>query len=180
MKKLIYDVAVSVDHYISHEDGAVDGLLEQGDHVTDYLERLQRYDTVVMGKHTYEWGYRFGLVPGQPAYPHMQHYIFSRTLRFEQSEQVHIIDRDEVACIQRLKEGDGADIYLCGGGAFAGFLLDHGLIDQLVLKRNPVIFGHGIRAFGASVRKVGLSLVESKTYANGVVLLRYDLMYGEK
>ncbi|WP_437917365.1 dihydrofolate reductase family protein [Sorangium sp. So ce302] len=66
-------------------------------------------------------------------------------------------------------------MYLCGGGAFAGFLLDNDLIDQLVLKVNPIVFGHGVRLFGGSSRKVELALLGATSYANGVSLLRYDV-----
>ncbi|XYI00260.1 dihydrofolate reductase family protein [Sorangium sp. So ce1128] len=178
MKKIVYDVAVTLDNFISHEDGSVEGFLMHGDHVTEYAERLKGYGTVVMGRKTYEWGYPIGLVPGKRAYPHMDHYIFSKTLRFDEGAEVHVIDRDELAVLRRLKEGDGADIYLCGGGAFAGFLLDHGLVDQIVLKLNPILFGHGIRLFGESTRKVELALLESKPYTSGAALLRYDVKYG--
>ncbi|WP_437945752.1 dihydrofolate reductase family protein [Sorangium sp. So ce296] len=178
MRKIVYDVAVSLDGFISHEDGSVDGFLMEGEHVAEYVERLKGYDTVLMGKRTYEWGYPFGLVPGKRAYPHMEHHIFSRTLRFDEGAEVQVVDRDEVAVIEGLKASPGADIYLCGGGAFAGFLLDHALIDQLVLKLNPIVLGHGVRLFGGSTRKVALALVNSKPYANSAQLLRYDVKYG--
>ncbi|KYF87277.1 dihydrofolate reductase [Sorangium cellulosum] len=178
MRKIVYDVAVSLDGFISHEDGSVDGFLMEGEHVAEYVERLKGYDTVLMGKRTYEWGYPFGLVPGKRAYPHMEHHIFSRTLRFDEGAEVQVVDRDEVAVVEGLKASPGADIYLCGGGAFAGFLLDHALIDQLVLKLNPIVFGHGVRLFGGSTRKVALALVGSKPYANSAQLLRYDVKYG--
>ncbi|WP_438042286.1 dihydrofolate reductase family protein [Sorangium sp. So ce128] len=178
MRKIVYDVAVTVDNFISHEDGSVDGFAMQGEHAADYVERLKGYDTVVMGRRTYEWGYPFGLVPGKRAYPHMAHYIFSKTLRFGEGAEVEVVDRDEIAVLKRLKEGDGADIYLCGGGAFAGFLLDHDLIDQLVLKVNPIVFGHGVRLFGGSTRKVELALLGATSYTNGVSLLRYDVKRG--
>lgn len=51
--------------------------------VGKYMTDLAGFDTVIMGKKTYESGYRFGLQPGQPTYPHMTHYIFSETLSFE-------------------------------------------------------------------------------------------------
>ncbi|XXY85034.1 dihydrofolate reductase family protein [Sorangium sp. So ce295] len=69
-------------------------------------------------------------------------------------------------------------MYLCAGGAFAGFLLDHDLIDQLVLKVNPIVFGHGVRLFGGSSRKVELALLGATSYTNGVSLLRYDVKRG--
>jgi dihydrofolate reductase len=176
MRKLVYDVAVSLDHYISHHDGSVDGFVPEGDHVTEYLQRLQGYDTVVMGRKTYEWGYAFGLAPGALPYPHLRTYVVSRTLTLPGSA-VRVVDRDEIAAVKRLKEEDGADIYLCGGGGLAGALLDHGLIDRLVLKLNPIVFGSGVALFGASTRKVPLTLTASKTYASGVTLLAYDVRY---
>ncbi|WP_437735659.1 dihydrofolate reductase family protein [Sorangium sp. So ce1335] len=178
MRKIVYEVAVTLDNFISHEDGSVDGFMMQGDHATDYVERLKGYDTVLMGRKTYTWGYDHGLVAGKRAYPHMEHHIFSRSLRFDEGAEVHVVDRDELAVVKQLKERDGADIYLCGGGALAGFLLDNGLVDQVVLKLNPIVFGHGVRLFGGSTRKVALALLESRPYANGVVLLKYDVKYG--
>jgi dihydrofolate reductase len=176
MRNVVYDVAASVDGFIAGEDGDVTGFLVEGDHVTDYQQRLKGYDTVLMGRATYEGGYRFGLAPGALAYPHMRHYVFSKTLRFDDSPVV-VIDRDELSVVRRLKEEDGSDIYLSGGGAFAGFLLDHGLVDQLVLKQNPVVLGRGVRLFGATGRAVVTELVDARTYDNGVVLLRYDVRY---
>lgn len=173
MRKLTYDVAVSVDGSIAHADGSVDGFLQTGQHVTDYLERLQAYDTVVMGRATYEWGYAFGLVPGKRAYPHMRHYVFSKTLQVGTDAEIEIIRDGAVEQIARLKRESGSDIYLCGGGAFAGFLLERGLIDVVVLKQNPVVIGDGIRLFGASAQTAKLVLESSRTYDNGVVLSRY-------
>jgi dihydrofolate reductase len=181
MRRLVYDVAVTLDGFIAHEDGSCEGFLYEGEHAADYLARLAGYDTVVMGRRTYEYGYAFGMVPGKrgPYYPHMRHLIFSTSLRFGPEAEVEVVDRDEAGCVRRLKGEGGGDIYLCGGGAFAGSLLDHGLIDQIVLKLNPVVFGSGVRLFGSSTRQVGLGLVASRVYGNGVMLLRYDLKYQE-
>ena len=49
MRKLVYDVATTLDHFIAHEDGSLDGFLFDGEHVPEYLARLAGYDTVVMG-----------------------------------------------------------------------------------------------------------------------------------
>lgn len=82
MRKLAYHVGTSLDNYISREDGSVEGFLREGDHVDDYVASLKAYDTVLMGKTTYEWGIKFGgLKPGQAAHPWMNNYVFSKTLR---------------------------------------------------------------------------------------------------
>ena len=61
MKKLIYHVGTTLDNFICQEDGSIVGFLADGDHIPDYLESLKNYDTVLMGKSTYEFGYGFGL-----------------------------------------------------------------------------------------------------------------------
>ncbi len=177
MRPIVYDVAMTLDGYISHEDGSADGFVPEGDHVAAYLERLQEYDTVLMGRKTYEFGYQYGLQPGERAYSHMEHYIFSTGLSFE-TDQVNVVEPERIDVVRQLKEADGAPIYLCGGGQFAGTLLEHELIDRLVIKLNPILFGAGIRLFGASSKRVGLAQVESTHYESGVMLLRYDVDYG--
>ncbi len=175
MRKLIYDVALTLDGFIAHEDGSIGGFAVEGEHVGAYMERLQGYDTVVMGRKTYEAGYAFGLTPGKRAYPHMEHYIMSKTLELGDDAEVTVVRGDFVGTVKKLKQAEGGDIYLCGGGMLAGALLDHGLIDQLLVKLNPVIIGSGISLFGARTGQVAATLIDTETYDSGVVLLRYNL-----
>ena len=76
MRRIVYYVAASIDGFISGPDGDIAGFVEGGSGVDKYLDDLGRFDTVIMGRKTYEFGYRFGLQPGQPAYPHMRHFCF--------------------------------------------------------------------------------------------------------
>ncbi|MEJ2066019.1 MAG: hypothetical protein P8X74_22535, partial [Reinekea sp.] len=69
MRKIVYYVASSIDGYISGLNDDVSGFIYEGDGVQKYLNDLGSYDTVIMGKNTYEFGYKHGLKPGQPAYP---------------------------------------------------------------------------------------------------------------
>lgn len=178
-RKLVYYVATSVDHYIAHPNEAMDGMLTEGDHIADYVASLQAYDTVVMGRKTYEWGYRFGLEPGQPVpmYAHMQQYVFSQTLPESSHAQLKIIRESPLSFVQHLKNQQGGPIYLCGGGYLAGSLLDVGLIDELILKINPVVFGDGIPLFGTSTRTVNLDFCDLKVYNSGVQFVRYQMAY---
>ncbi|MEZ4850282.1 MAG: hypothetical protein R3B93_17040 [Bacteroidia bacterium] len=90
-RKIIYYVAASIDGFISGPGDDISGFVADGNGVEKYLADLQEFDTVIMGRKTYEFGYKYGLKPGQPAYPHMEHYIFSRTLKLENAhEKIHI------------------------------------------------------------------------------------------
>ena len=130
-----------------------------------------------MGRNTYENGYKYGMKPGQAAYPHMQHYIFSNSLTFDKSDRNVKVVCPDLKYIHELKDQNGSDIYLCGGGMFAGWLLDNELINVLRLKLNPVIFGGGTRLFGSSSKSVYLDLKESLDFEKGFKILTYDIKY---
>ena len=175
MRPIVYDVAISVDGFICRRDGSIEDFTPDGPHVDDYQARLEAYETVVMGRRTYEFGYRYGLAPGARAYPHMDHFVFSSSLEFDHAHEINIVADRAADVVRDLKRQDGAAIYLCGGGGFAGFLLQHGLIDRLVLKVNPVIIGDGVPLFECAVR-ANLRCTGARRYDNGVVLVEYDVL----
>tara|TARA_R110002051_G_scaffold306_2_gene1327 strand:+ start:444 stop:689 length:246 start_codon:yes stop_codon:yes gene_type:complete len=76
------------------------------------LVDLKEFETVIMGLKTYEFGYAFGLKSGQPPYPHMVHYIFSKSLSFENKhEKVHVLTDYETETIRELKEASKTGSY---------------------------------------------------------------------
>lgn len=175
MRKIIYYVAISLDGYISGPNEDISDFVGQGNGLAQYLQDLQDFKTVIMGRKTYEFGYQFGLTPGQPAYPHMEHYIFSSSLRFEETHpQIHLVAPLDLEKIKELKQTASTDIYLCGGGEFAGWLLEQGQIDQLKIKWNPIILGGGIRLFGSSTAKAQWTLVDSQQYDEGLQIATFD------
>lgn len=174
MSKIVYYVATSLDGYISGPNNDISKFAAEGEGVKKYLEDLGNFKTVIMGRNTYEFGYQYGLKPGQPAYPHMEHYIFSNNLQLESpSDQVHV-EKLSVDRIEEIRQNSETDVYLCGGGIFAGWLLDHGLIDQLKIKLNPITLGAGIKVFGDSQTQLKWSLVEMKSYEGGLQILTYE------
>ena len=177
MKKIIYYVATSIDGYICGPNEDISGFIQSGDGVEKYLQDLLDFDTVIMGRKTYEFGYKFGLEAGQPAYPHMKQFIFSTSLKLENpDEKVNVCELD-LDIIKRLKEGEGTDIYLCGGGEFAGWLLDNESIDVLKVKLNPFILGGGVKLFEGIKKPVQLELVEQQPFENGLEIITYNIKY---
>lgn len=175
MRKIIYYVATSLDGYISGPNEDISGFAQGGSGVEKYLKDLLDFDTVIMGRKTYEFGYKYGLKPGQPAYPHMDHYIFSNTLVFENSDEKIHVEKLDIETIRGLKNQEGSDIYLCGGGEFAAWLLDHGEIDILKLKLNPILLGDGVRLFGNSTTKANMKLIETESYEGGLQIMSFEL-----
>ena len=92
----------SLDGYIAGPNEDISGFVAGGSGVQQYQKDLKGFDTVIMGRKTYEFGYKFGLKPGQPAYPHMHHYIFSSTLILENCDHRVTVCKPEIQIIKKL------------------------------------------------------------------------------
>lgn len=178
MNKIVYYVASSIDGFIAGDNGEISGFIVKGKGVEQYLDDLKEYKTVIMGRNTYEFGYKFGLKPGAPAYPHMNHFIFSRHLVLDNADNnVKVIRKFDLEEISKIKDNSKTDVYLCGGGCFAGWLLNNEKIDILKLKINPLILGSGIKLFGESIKSYQLSLFDSVKYDDGLIINSYEIKY---
>ncbi|HEX8824336.1 MAG TPA: dihydrofolate reductase family protein [Archangium sp.] len=188
MRKLKYHVATSLDGFIAREDDTVDFFPADLPPILDYFDTLaSAYDTVVMGRGTYEPGLKVGMTD---PYPSLETYVVSRTLKESPNPRVHLVREDPIGFVRELKTRPGArtdmsrivraaqlsvakDIYLCGGGTLAGALFDAGLIDEVLIKLNPVLIGSGKGVAPRLPRQVDLELLSTKTYRTGLVLLHY-------
>ena len=177
MRSIVYYAAVSLDGFIAGVGDDISGFVAGGSGVDQYFNDLKAFDTVIMGRKTYEFGYKFGLKPGAAPYPHMKHYIFSNSLQFDQPAGNVAVHPVNIKGVEKIKAENGSDIYLCGGGEFAGWLLDNEMIDFLKIKLNPLILGNGIKLFGSSKRRILTELVEINSYDKGLQIINYRLSY---
>jgi dihydrofolate reductase len=79
------------------------------------------------------------------------------------------VDPDEV---RRLRDEASGDLFV-GGAILGQSFLDLGLIDEVRIYVNPLMLGSGRRPFRSPSQTVPLTLLESRAFTNGVVLLRY-------
>jgi dihydrofolate reductase len=190
MRLLKYYVACTVDRFIAHPDGTHDGFLIEGEHFADLIATFPEtfpaqfrdvlgisgenkcFDTVLMGRKTYEVGLKVGI---SNPYPQMQQYVFSRTIAASPDPNIALSSIDPVAVVKELKQQQGKDIWLCGGSDLATTLFSE--IDELILKVNPLLLGSGIPLFAGIFKQTGLELTNSKFYNNGFMLLDYQLKH---
>lgn len=175
MQAIIYDVAVSADGYIAGPHADIAKFPAGGQIVDDYLNRLKSYSCAIMGRMTYEFGYRFGLEPGENPYPHMHCVVFSRHIDLPADTEVEIVRTKAAERIRQLRRNGTSPVYLCGGGQFAGWLLSLGMIDKLRLKRAPIFLGSGTRLFGDRTEDFDARLLASKLYDDGCLYQDFDL-----
>jgi dihydrofolate reductase len=74
-----------------------------------------------MGRNTYEFGYEYGLKPGQLPYPHMDHFIYSASMDLSDGPSFTIVRKDFADHVRRLKESQGGDIYSVEADVLRGF-----------------------------------------------------------
>lgn len=84
-----------------------------------------------------------------------------------------LVTGDAVAEIARLKAEDGGRMDI-GGATLAAAAVRAGLVDEYLLLTHPVLVGGGAPFFPALDSWVDLSLVETRTFPDGVLLTRYE------
>jgi len=171
MRKVIFSVANSLDNCIARKDGAVDWL-SLGEEVASMMtEFWKTIDAVVIGRKTYEPV----LTSGKPfpTYAGVKNYVLSRTLGESPDQNVEVIHEDAADFVRKLKNEEGKDIFVMGGGVLAKPLFEANLIDVVGVTIQPVLLGSGIVLFHEMTRQIDLELVDCKTFKNGCVSITY-------
>lgn len=185
MADLTYYIAVTLDGFIADTAGGTDPFVTDDDVLADLADTWpetfpaphrdalgiddvpsRHFDTVVMGRHTYEPALRAGL---SSPYPHLEQYVVSTTLDAEVAPDVAVVGTDPVHLVRMLKEEDRRGVWLCGGGRLAATLVDE--IDELVLKVNPVVIGDGRPLFAGGTAVRGFTRTHVRELRGGVTVL---------
>jgi len=81
---------------------------------------------------------------------------------------VHSIDD-----IKKLKESDGKDLHIWGSSKLVQLLLEHDMVDELVLMTYPLILGQGKKLFADGAAPRTFTLTEGKIGKSGAIAARY-------
>jgi dihydrofolate reductase len=168
MRKVTFRVANSLDNYIARADGSVDWILHSEDANSSLAEFWKTIDTILWGRKTYD------LVKGRmPTCKGVKNYVFSRTLKESADKGVELINGDIIEFARKLKNQEGKDIFVMGGGLLAKSLFEANLIDEVGVNIHPVLLGSGIPFFHEMSRQIDLELIECKPFKNGCVSATY-------
>jgi dihydrofolate reductase len=184
VRKIILMMSVSLDGFIEGPHRELDWHMVDDELHDHFNEQLRRMGAFLNGRVTYELMAGFWptadtdpastrpMVEFARIWRTMPKIVFSRTL--ERAGWNTTVLRDVVADeIMKLKAQPGGDLLL-GGADLAAAFLRQDLIDEYRLYVHPVVIGRGKPLFQASDAKIHLQLAETRTFGNGVVLLRYQ------
>jgi dihydrofolate reductase len=142
-------------------------------------QTFQRADAFLFGRRTYEifagsWG--AGMDPSNPvgeALNTRPKYVASTTLTEPQWTHTTVLSGDVAGAIGELRAEPGGELQVWGSGTLIRWLLNHRLVDEIVLLTYPVVVGQGTRLFPASGSDVGLELVDLQSTPKGLTIQTY-------
>lgn len=143
------------------------------------FDELMQADSLLLGRITYEgFAKAWPTMEGTGAFGEkmnsMPKYVVSTTLEKAEWQNSHIIKANIADEIQKIKDADGdKNILVAGSGQLVKFLLENNLADEVRLMVQPLVLGKGKRPFDGAYKK--LQLFETKTFANGVIALHYQV-----
>jgi dihydrofolate reductase len=162
---------MSLDGYIADPNGGYDWIVI--DPEIDFEEMFKGYDTLLMGRKSYDAAKRQGGygMPGPKAY------VFSRTLQQADCPDATVSD-DPGTTVTALKKMKGKDIWLFGGGELFRSLFELRLVDGVEVAVIPVLLGDGLPLLPRSEQRAKLKLTKHRLFKKtGTLLLNYDVKY---
>lgn len=160
-------LGASLDGFIAEADGGLGFLkpFEQEEH--GYAAFYASVDTLLMGRKTYETVLGFDAWP----FPDKRVAVLTRSPRTPRFNE-RFVEGEPAEVLAGLGGAGARHVYADGGEVVTRFLAA-GCLDALVVTLVPVVLGSGIRLFASSPGRHALRLESARTYASGMVQLRY-------
>lgn len=165
MRKVVLNLAVSLDGYISRENGSVDWLnnLETGDSDLGFQEFLSRCDTILMGRKSFED--TLELSKGEWIFKDLNTFVFT-SRKIKDKRNINFVSDDPLEIVSTIRKQRGKDIWLFGGGNFISSMRDANLVDEYIITIIPTFIGKGIRLFQDSTFQNNLKLLSTKRFSD--------------
>jgi dihydrofolate reductase len=174
MRKVVFGGAISLDGRLARAGGGVDWLIFGDETMEIMKDSWERFDCMIMGRKTYEVAAAEAPDGGGGENDlGIESYVFSRTLPTGKRDGTEFRSDDPGAFVARLKENEGKDICIMGGGDLAKTLFEAGVIDEVGFNIHPLMLGSGPPAFHKMSRQIDLELIECKALKNGCVYVLY-------
>ena len=178
MKKVILNLAMSLDGFIEGPNGEIDWCIMEEDMGFDAF--LESVDTLFYGRVSYDaWGNYQPEAQAPEAEQKMwraihakNKFVFSHESR--EDDSATFINTDIAAKVAAIKQQGGKDIWLYGGANLIKTFIHSGLIDCYRISVHPVVLGSGKPLFEGMEQRLGLILTGTRVFKSGVVELSYE------
>ncbi len=187
MRKLKLQVQITVDGFISGQNGEMDWMcFPWTEDIISYVREItDPVDTIILGRKLAE-----GFIPhwenvvknpsdpefeGGVKYTTTPKIVFTKTIEKSIWNNTEVANGELVQEITKLKNQNGKDIIVYGGGTFVSSLINASLIDEFHLFINPTAIGNGMTIFNGLDKNQKLKLKIAKQFDCGIALTCYEL-----
>lgn len=178
MKKVILDLAVTLDGFIEGPNGEIDWCIMDDD--MDFDGFLSGIDTIFYGRVSYDtWG---NFQPDTnadelelnlwTAIHSKDKFVFSSQTRDD--ERATFIHSDIAETVNKIKNQGGKDIWLYGGASLIKTFIQLNLVDTYRISVHPTALGSGKPLFEDLKNRIELRLLQTNVFKSGVVQLIYE------
>jgi dihydrofolate reductase len=179
MRKIVVFTNISLDGYFEGADHDLSGF--KNDFEAFPAEPGQEADALLFGRKTYEMMKFWSTPQAEEVMPEIAKFmneklkIVASRAPFEPGwKNVRVISGDVCAAVEKLKEEPGGNIIMFGSNTLCVSLMQAGLIDEFQIVVNPVAFGEGTSLFNGLPEKAEFTLMETRQFKSGAILLTYQ------
>jgi dihydrofolate reductase len=160
--KVFLIAAMSTDGFIARNESELADWTSKEDKRL-FVELTKRAGVMVMGGTTYR-------TIGKPL-PGRRNIVYSR--RAIDQPGVEFTRESPQSLVARLKGEGCKELAVCGGATIYNMFLKAGVVDELYLTIEPILFGEGISLLDSSI-DMKLTLIETRLLSNNIVLNHYN------
>jgi dihydrofolate reductase len=184
MRRLIVDSIISLDGYFTGPNNEIDWFEFDDDEQGWSSDILQRVDTMIYGRVTYEefrkfWPTPEAKVSGFDPYivrqlNELPKIVFTKSLEDAPWKPSTIVRESPIEVIPKMKNELGKDMVIVGSGSLVAALAREGLIDEYRIRIRPIILGSGRLLFEDRNHRLPLKFISVKSFKSGVIGLHYE------
>jgi dihydrofolate reductase len=186
MRKLIFFMHASLDGFVAGLKGEMNWIKVDNE-IFDFVGTMtDQADSALYGRVTYQMMENYWPEAGKKPnaskhdiehskwYNAVSKIVLSKTMKETGLNNTKVISENLSDDINKIKHQDGKNILIFGSPSASNSLLHKGLIDEFWIFVNPIILGKGMPLFKDVSESIKLSLLETKTFGNGVIALHYS------
>ena len=160
-------IATTIDGYIADEQGNIDFLNDFQTIDCGYDHFIEKIDTIVMGRKTYEAICAFGI---DWPYPNQKTWIITSQADLKMTDaNIEIWQGDLSTLMSSIQFEQDKNCWILGGGELISSIIALGYMDQLEVYITPVLLGSGIPLFTQqNYSSIQIQKVESNLIGNTI------------
>jgi len=167
MKTILY-MGITTNGYIARANG--DSEWTSDEDLKGFYDHSKEAGNIVMGKNTYLAASKSGYFP----FPDALNIVMTHeSIENTWGDRVMITDGSPSEIAKTLEEKGFETLFLAGGGLMNSSFVNAGLIDEIYLDIEPLVFGRGIPIFAHADFELDLELIETKKLNKDTVQVHY-------